>query len=167
LRECNSISISETDGIAYLDQAFTALLERLGVALNSFLALVEHRDAFFRSSQSRIDRLQKDGAPYINDISFFRKVFRERSGITVSTIHGVKGAEFDVVIAFGLLQGMVPNFTEAASLDAANKLLYVVGSRARKNLHLISESGRPQGRYGYYAATEVLFSCAFGYDAGE
>ncbi|MHC9831682.1 hypothetical protein ACQX0G_11850, partial [Corynebacterium diphtheriae] len=28
LRECNSISISEMDGIAYLDQAFTALLER-------------------------------------------------------------------------------------------------------------------------------------------
>lgn len=50
------------------------------------------------------------------------KVFRERTGITVSTIHGVKGAEYDVVIAFGLLQGMVPHFTEAASLDAANKL---------------------------------------------
>ena len=153
--------------IAYLDQAFTALLERLGIALNSFPALVEHRDAFFRSSQSRIDRLQKDGAPYINDISFFRKVFRERTGITVSTIHGVKGAEYDVVIAFGLLEGMVPHFTEAASLDAANKLLYVVGSRARKNLHLISESGRSQGRYGHYAATEVLFSCAFDYDAAE
>ncbi|AMB78137.1 ATP-dependent helicase [Pseudomonas fragi] len=167
LRECNSISISEMDGIAYLDQAFTALLERLGVALHSFPALMEHRDAFFRSSLSRIDRLQKDGAPYINDISFFRKVFRERTGITVSTIHGVKGAEYDVVIAFGLLQGMVPHFTEAASLDAANKLLYVVGSRARKNLHLISESGRPQGHYGHYAATEALFTCVFDYDAAE
>lgn len=167
LGECNSILIPETDGIAYLDQAFTALLGRLGIALGSFPTLVEHREAFFRSSQSRIDRLQREGAPYINDISFFRKVFRERTGITVSTIHGVKGAEFDVVIAFGLLQGIVPHFTEAASLDSASKLLYVVGSRARKHLHLISESGRPQGRYRNYVATEVLSNCVFDYDASD
>ncbi|NNA16307.1 ATP-dependent helicase [Pseudomonas lundensis] len=167
LRECNSISITETDGIAYLDQAFAALFEQLDIAIESFPPLVEHRDAFFRSSQTRIDRLQKAGAPYINDISFFRKVFRERTGITVSTIHGVKGAEFDVVIAFGLLQGMVPHFTEAASLDAASKLLYVVGSRARKHLHLISESGRPQGRNRQYEATEALSRCVFDYDASS
>lgn len=164
LRECNSISILETDGIVYLDQAFAALIQQLKITIGSFPPLVEHRDAFFRSSQSRIDRLKKDGAPYISDISFFRKVFRERTGITVSTIHGVKGAEFDVVIAFGLLQGMVPHFTEAASFDAASKLLYVVGSRARKHLHLISESGRPQGRYGQYVPTEVLSACVFDYD---
>ena len=79
----------------------------------------------------------------------------------------MKGAEFDVVIAFGLLQGIVPHFTEAASLDSASKLLYVVGSRARKHLHLISESGRPQGRYRNYVATEVLSNCVFDYDASD
>ena len=72
------------------------------------------------------------------------------------TIHGVKGIEFDVVIAFGLLEGMVPHFNEPAGEVTANKLLYVVGSRARKHLHLISESGRPRGRRGSYSATEVL-----------
>jgi superfamily I DNA/RNA helicase len=61
-----------------------------------------------------------------------QKVFRERSGITVSTIHGVKGAEFDVVIAFGLLEGMVPHFNEVNGHVAASKLLYVLSSRARK-----------------------------------
>jgi superfamily I DNA/RNA helicase len=131
LKECNTISSSEMDGITYLDEAFTALFERLGIVIDSFSPLVEHREAFFCSSQARIDKLQKAGATYINDISFFKKVFRERTGITVSTIHGVKGAEFDVVIAFGLLQGMVPHFNDVASNFAANKLLYVVGSRAQ------------------------------------
>ncbi|HHM6355671.1 TPA: 3'-5' exonuclease [Pseudomonas aeruginosa] len=58
-------------------------------------------------------------------MSFFKKVFRERTGITISTIHGVKGAEFDVVIAFGLLEGMVPHFNEANGHVAASKLLYM------------------------------------------
>ncbi|WP_265421876.1 UvrD-helicase domain-containing protein [Aeromonas salmonicida] len=165
LRECNSISISETDGLTYLYQAFSSLFERLNIKIDSFPALVAHRDAFFSSSQSRINRLHQVGASYINDISFFKKVFRERNGITVSTIHGVKGAEFDVVIAFGLLEGMVPHFNEAAGEVAANKLLYVLGSRARKHLHLISETGRPKGRQRSYTATKVLTACTFGYDA--
>ncbi|BDB27318.1 ATP-dependent helicase [Cupriavidus sp. P-10] len=164
LRECNAIAISETDGLAYLHQAFAILFGRLGVDLDSFPPLIEHHAAFFRSSQARIAKLRQAGASYINDVSFFKKVFRERTGITVSTIHGVKGAEFDVVIAFGLLQGMVPHFSETTSHAAASKLLYVVGSRARKHLHLISEVGRPQGRYGSYEPTKVLAACMFGYD---
>ena len=35
-------------------------------------------------------------------IDAFRKVFQQKKGITISTNHGVKGAEFDTVIAFGL-----------------------------------------------------------------
>jgi hypothetical protein len=164
LKECNAILITETDGLTYLHQAFSSLFERLDIDVSSFPPLMEHREAFFSSSQSRINRLQQAGASYINDISFFKKVFRERTGITVSTIHGVKGAEFDVVIAFGLLEGMVPHFNEAAGDVAASKLLYVVGSRARKHLHLISESGRPRGRQRSYSATEVLAACVFDYD---
>ncbi|WP_348637348.1 3'-5' exonuclease [Aquimarina sp. 2201CG14-23] len=38
----------------------------------------------------------------------FKKVFKQREGITISSIHGVKGAEYDTVIAFGILQGYVP-----------------------------------------------------------
>lgn len=165
LRECNAIAISEADGLAYLNQAFAVLFGRLGIDLGSFPPLVEHHAAFFRSSQARIAKLRQAGASYISDVSFFKKAFRERTGITVSTIHGVKGAEFDVVIAFGLLEGMVPHFSETGSHGAASKLLYVVGSRARKHLHLISEAGRPRGRFGSYEPTEVLAACMFGYDA--
>jgi superfamily I DNA/RNA helicase len=132
--------------------------------LNSFPGLLAHHEAFFASSQARLERLQNSGAAYITDLSFFRKVFRERSGITVSTIHGVKGAEFDVVIAFGLLQGMVPHFSDIDGDVAASKLLYVLASRARKNLHLISEAGRSRGRRGDYEPTEALLRCGFDYN---
>jgi DNA helicase II / ATP-dependent DNA helicase PcrA len=71
-----------------------------------------------------------------------------------------------VVISFGLLEGLVPNFNDS-SVESAKKLLYVIGSRARKNLHLISEKGRMFG-YSQYrrerTPTEVLQSLTYAYD---
>jgi superfamily I DNA/RNA helicase len=164
LRESNALTLDETDGLRYLDQAFTDLLKRLDISQDVFPAISTHREAFFNSSAARIERLQKDGASYINHVSFFKKVFRERTGITISTIHGVKGTEFDVVIAFGLLEGMVPHFNDTNGQITANKLLYVLSSRARKHLHLISEKGRSRGRYGEYGPTVSLTACRFDYD---
>jgi len=36
-------------------------------------------------------------------------VFQQKEGTTISTMHGVRGAEFDTVIAFGLLEDYVPH----------------------------------------------------------
>lgn len=170
LRESNSVLLAETDGLQYLRLYFDTLMARLGIDWQAYQLLSEHHRAFFDSSAVKIERLRKEGTPYIAEIDFFRKVFQHRSGITVNTIHGVKGAEFDVVIAFGLLQGMVPHFSEEAEADqgvaSAKKLLYVVGSRARKHLYLISEQQRQRGgRRGPYAATDILSECLFDYDA--
>lgn len=169
LRESNSIRLNQPDGLMYLREFFDSLMDRLGINWQAHALLSEHHQAFFDSSAEKIERLRRDGAPYIGEIGFFRKVFQHRSGITVNTIHGVKGAEFDVVIAFGLLQGMIPHFSEEAEADrgtdSAKKLLYVVGSRARKHLYLISEQQRPRGGgRGPYTATDALASCAFNYD---
>ncbi len=101
-----------------------------------------HYDAFFDSSKKRIERLKKEGAEFITNIDTFRKVFQQKKGITISTNHGVKGAEFDTVIAFGLLDGYVPHFSELNKEESAKRILYVIASRARKNLYLISEQGR-------------------------
>ena len=169
LKESNSIQLNQPDGLQYLREFFASLMDRLGVDWQSYALLSEHHQAFFDSSAAKVDRLRREGAPYIGGIDFFRKVFKHRSGITVSTIHGVKGAEFDVVIAFGLLQGMVPHFSEEAEADgginSAKKLLYVAGSRARKHLHLISERQRMRGGgRGPYTATDTLVACVFDYD---
>ncbi|MGJ7609234.1 3'-5' exonuclease [Variovorax sp. LT1R20] len=146
LAECNAVVINEADGLTYLRECFDALFDRLQVSYLAFDMLAEDHDAFFASSEARLQRLRADGVDAIGDLIFFKKAFQTRSGILVSTIHGVKGAEFDVVIAHTLLEGMVPHFNDAAGDDSAKKLLYVVGSRARKNLHMFSETGRSRGR---------------------
>lgn len=76
----------------------------------------------------------------------------------------MKGAEFDVVIAYALLEGMVPHFNDAKGDESAQKMIYVVGSRARKNLHLFSETGRSRGQYRFYGPTQRLAACDFDYD---
>ncbi|HCE67892.1 MAG TPA: ATP-dependent helicase [Geobacter sp.] len=164
LRDCNSTKSAETDGLLYLTDFFESVFSKLGVDFTLNPSLKEHHDAFFESSQTRIDRLRKEGAQFVGDISAFKKVFENRSGITVSTIHGVKGAEYDTVIAYALLEDMVPHFNDPNGQDSAMKLLYVIGSRARKNLHLISERERINGLRVEYRATAKLAQCAFDYD---
>ncbi|MDR6584337.1 ATP-dependent helicase [Herbaspirillum frisingense] len=163
LRESNSIQLGERDGLSYLEQYFDELMGRLDIDWRAHALLAEHHQTFFDSSAVRIQKMHDEGLDF-GDIDYFRKVFRHRTGITVNTIHGVKGAEFDVVIAFGLLEGMVPHFSDADGEASAKKMLYVVGSRARKHLHLIAERGRNRGgRYGQYSPTNVLARCIFEY----
>ncbi|WP_374638592.1 UvrD-helicase domain-containing protein [Agrobacterium salinitolerans] len=161
---CNKVKCLEQDGLTYLRQAFSQVFDALAVDHTQNASLQEHHDAFFDSAQRRIDRLVKEGSVAISDIAMFRKVFSERSGITVSSIHGVKGAEFDVVIAYGLLDGMVPHFTDTDQDGSARKLLYVICSRARKNLYLISEVGRAKGRSRTYSPSPLLARRQFAYD---
>jgi superfamily I DNA/RNA helicase len=88
----------------------------------------------------------------------------------VSTCHGVKGEEFTTVIAFGLLQGYIPNWqsiihgTGNKATEEASKLLYVICSRAKKHLHLIAEAGRLTGSRRPYLTTEVLAALNYNYD---
>ncbi len=164
LRDCNSVAIDEQDGLTYLSQFFDALFTRLEIEFRSVPTLLEHYNSFFEASAARVERLRNEGAEAIGEIESFRRVFQSRSGITVSTIHGVKGTEFDVVIAYALLQGMVPHFNDPNGRDSAKRLLYVICSRAKKNLHLIAEQGRVNGRGQVYTPTTVLSACRFDYD---
>jgi DNA helicase II / ATP-dependent DNA helicase PcrA len=164
LRECNAMQINTVDGLEFLRRFFTALFERIHISVDAHQALREQFDAFFASSQARILRLQNEGVDAVSEVSFFKRTFQNRSGITVSSIHGVKGAEFDVVIAYALLDGMVPHFNDPDGDVSSRKLLYVIGSRARKNLHLFSETGRSRGWRGDYEPTPALLACEFDYD---
>ncbi len=68
------------------------------------------------------------------------------------------------MIAFALLEGMVPHFADPAGDMSAKKLLYVVCSRPRKNLHPIAETGRTYGRGASYRTTNMPLACVFAYD---
>ena len=166
LKISNSLKINENDGLKYLKLFFKELFNQLNIDFSKHKMLVEHYQAFFESSVIRIEKLKKEGMDYAGDISTFRKVFDQKDGITVSTIHGVKGLEFDTVIAISLLEGMVPHFNDVNKEESAKKLLYVIASRARKNLHLISERGRMTAGYNpyEYQVTEVLDNYTYLYD---
>lgn len=104
------------------------------------------------------------------DVGYLRRVFKHPSGVVVSTCHGVKGEEYDTVICYGLLRGYIPHWqavihgTELTAYTQAAKLLYVVCSRAKRNLHLIAESGRSTKRGHPYETTQHLVELDFGYD---
>jgi DNA helicase-2/ATP-dependent DNA helicase PcrA len=162
LKIFNSIHIDEEDGLKYLGLFFDELIVQLNFDISTYSALEEHFTSFFESALKRIERIKSENELYAGGIEDFKKVFVDKSGITVSTIHGVKGAEFDVVIAYGLLEGIVPHFSDADP-TSGNKLLYVIGSRARKHLHLISEEGRGNQWYPKYP-TNILAQHVFDYD---
>lgn len=142
LKLLNKIIIHEKKGMAYLTSYFEEFLRVMKINLDHFPGLKNHHLSFFEHANRKIERAKKDGNELLENIESFKRVFRPRTGITISTIHGVKGAEFDNIIAYSLLQGVVPHYKDPEQLQSANKLLYVIMSRARKNIFLISEAGK-------------------------
>jgi DNA helicase-2/ATP-dependent DNA helicase PcrA len=148
LKFCNSITLEEEDGLKYLILFFAKICDYIKIDLKTFPSLEDHYKSFFESSKARIARLKKEGSDTIGSIVNFRKVFKQRDGVRISTIHGTKGTEFDTIIGFGLLDSWVPHFSDKKNGSVnSKKMLYVLCSRARKNLHLISEKGRNVNYY--------------------
>ncbi len=167
LRLINSISSGEPNGLNYLKEVFTSLMNNLDVKHLANEYLSNHMDSFFESAKKIMDSSDYQGIP--TDINAFRRMFKRRNGVVVNTCHGVKGEEFDVVISFGNLQGMIPNWqlindSEENDELHAKKLLYVVSSRSKKYLHLISETGRTTQRLSPYNPTTVLAKIDYDYD---
>ncbi|HWR49662.1 MAG TPA: 3'-5' exonuclease [Bryobacteraceae bacterium] len=166
LRVINSISSPEVDGIAYLKDAFGQFCVRARINVHECLALKGALATFFEKAASLIAR--SDGMP--TDVESFRRFFSHPAGVVVNTCHGVKGEEFETVIAFGLLRGHIPhwdviiNGPEAVADDRESKLLYVICSRAKRRLHLIAESGRKTQRGRPYETSRLLTMLRFKYD---
>ncbi len=163
LKTCNSIQLNDTDGLTYLEQFFNEFLKAVGIELDLYQTLKSSFDSFFESSKKRIDRIKSEGNDSIENIESFKKVFKQREGVTISSIHGVKGAEYDTVIAFGILHGYVPHWFDDGGSTSAKRLLYVLSSRARKNLHIISERGRMTRGGNEYNTTQALIESHFKY----
>lgn len=166
LKIVNGIECSESLGIEYLKITLAKILEKLSICLNDNQGLVEQYNAFI----NRINERQKiEGIP--KETEEFRKLFKSRTGIVINTCHGVKGEEFETVIAFGLLKGYIPNWSDIINnkdkgIDASKKLLYVICSRAKNNLYLIAERGYLTRNREPYHVNEELNSISYAYDDG-
>ncbi len=167
LRLVNSTESTAHDGLDYLEEVFAGLIEVLGMEIDAHNHLSEAKDMFFQKAIERIADIGEDAPSEIED---FRKLFRHPSGVVISTCHGVKGEEYETVIAFGLLRGYIPNWkaiiqgAPGIADDWASKLIYVVCSRAKRRLHLIAESGRFTKKGNKYETATLLKSIHFEYD---
>lgn len=168
LRLANRLQSGETEGVRYLRDLFTQFLAHCGITLEAHDALNESFGVFFEKAESRIAD-PAGGAPA--SVKSFQKIFSHPSGVVVNTCHGVKGEEFDTVIVFGLLRGFVPHWDVIinGSHDEAeqreSKLLYVVASRAKRQLHLIAESGHQTRKRKPLETSWLLRNIIFDYDS--
>lgn len=170
LRLVNQLQSSEIEGIPYLRDLFTQLLDRCQIDMGSHDALRESFDIFFEKAESR---LNDPNVEMLSSVESFRQTFSYQSGVVVNTCHGVKGEEFETVIAFGLLKGYVPhweviiNGSQHDADERESKLLYVVASRAKRQLFLISENGRRTKNGRPYQTCGLLELIQFKYDTAR
>lgn len=163
LRSINSITSAENEGVDYLRDVFSQFMQLADIALNTTETLETSHEVFFTRVETRIAN-REDGIP--SDIASFRRIFNYPTGIVVNTCHGIKGEEYDTVIAFGLLKGFVPhwdiiiNGSNQDADESESKLLYVILSRAKKHLYLISENGRFTQSRRPYETSQLLLPVA-------
>ncbi|WP_342574405.1 ATP-dependent helicase [Solibacillus sp. FSL K6-1781] len=168
LKKINSINIRNEDAIEYLEESFKYVFEKLDFDYSSSNSLQEQWDSFFNGLKKRYENPDFFNVP--KDINYMKKMFNSKQGIVVNTCQGVKGEEFHTVIAFGLLRGYLPNWKEIIGktreneIEESNKLLYVICSRAKKNLFLFSEIGRRTLKGSSYEVNYQLNLIDFSYN---
>ncbi len=88
---------------------------------------------------------------YLNDLAIFsEKEDVNSDAIVLSTIHGVKGLEFDNVFVIGMTEGRFPSNRANESIDELEeerRLCYVALTRAKKHLELTSYKFDFKGDY--------------------
>ena len=94
-------------------------------------------------------------------IENFKSIYEPKKGINASTIHKIKGEEYHTVIGIGLLKGYIPNWHNVyhdgdKGKREAEKTLYVLMSRAKRNLYLFSETSRKTRKGTNLVPTEFL-----------
>lgn len=158
LKAVNNAVDSKKDGMVCLQCVVKNVFRYLNISLAQEDRLNDTYTAFLAKANKRIadHRLPTMYSDLVN-------AFQEKDGVKISTIHGLKGEEYHTVIAYGLLKGYVPSWNAIYDQNVpehqeAMKLLYVLCSRARRNLFLFSETGRKtQKGYAYTPSTELRY----------
>ena len=148
----------DADGIICLSVAIQKVFALLNICISKELSLSELKASFFDKIRSRVKRYS-----LATDFESISKYFGDKNGVVISTLHGVKGEEYTTVIAAGLLNGYLPHWDyimnptkKSCRRNETCKLLYVLCSRAKKNLYLFSEYGRTTKNGSEYSSTDEL-----------
>lgn len=149
----NSIKPISELGLACLEDVIERLFAIFSITREKFESLYALKSAFFEKIQDRLDNPRLSINPKIES---FKNIYKEKEGINISTIHKVKGEEYEVVIAFGFLEEIIPHFKSKDKDSEARRLLYVTISRAKKSLYIFSERGRKNNGYPEKIPTILL-----------
>ena len=153
------------DGIDCFSKVWQMVCLRMLGTISTDDAINGTYNAFIRKVEDRISRFN-----LFRDYYSLSKCFKEKSGIVITTIHGMKGEEYNTVIACGLLNGFIPNWRYIRDLkmeraSATKRLLYVLCSRAKKNIYLYSEVGRYTRTRHLLTPTDELYCYSYPYDS--
>lgn len=155
----------DEDGLDKYQEVVGNVFKSMRIEIDEEPKLKVVYEKFIQKTKSRI---QRHNIPH--SCQDCDTCFKEKRGIVINTIHGVKGEEYEVVIAFGLLKGYLPHWNDIINVETRHKvetskrLLYVLGSRAKEQLYLISETGRVTNKGKAYLQTEELASLNYNYD---
>lgn len=167
LKVINSFHSNTVIGTEYLKECFEFLLDELEISLADDMLLKEQFNLFFEKANSNIEN---NNGQYEDTVVALKNFFKESTGIVVNTCHGVKGEEYQTVIAFGLLNGFVPHWNDIINqpaqvgINAESKMLYVIASRAKERLFLFAEYGRRTQGGNPYKTSSILNAYRYHYD---
>ncbi|EOG7700950.1 UvrD-helicase domain-containing protein [Vibrio parahaemolyticus] len=167
LRIINSFQSKTEVGTEYLKESYKFLLSELNIDLCVDLALNEQFSLFFEKASSNIEN---NNGQYEDTVVALKSFFKESTGIVINSCHGVKGEEYKVVIAFGLLRGFVPHWSDIINQpthvgqNSESKMLYVIASRAKEKLYLFAEHGRRTQSGAAYETSSLLNTYNYQYD---
>lgn len=155
VNNCRTVNI---DGIICLKTAIERVFSLLRIDVTKEKALSNLIKNYFEKIDSRVAQYNLP-----TDYDSISKYFRDKRGVVISTIHGVKGEEYTTVIATGLLNGYLPHWDYICQAEKKPlrktetlKLLYVLCSRAKQNIYLFSETGRKTKSGSEYTPTDEL-----------
>lgn len=158
LKVINTTQYIENNGMQTIQNSINEVFQFLNIRIEG--KLKDIYDKFFKNTEDRLNKFKLDFK-----CSSIERSLCERKGIVISTIHGIKGEEFNTVIGFGLLNGYLPNWSYIMEddliplrLDESKKMLYVLCSRAKENLYLFSEKGYfTRTRKEYEPTSELIY----------
>lgn len=166
LKIVNSASKEFEDGVEVFKLVVELIFKRLNVDFTVENELYNTYMAFLGKVYKRISDY---ALPHRYDD--LCKYFKEREGIVITSIHSVKGEEFHTVIAFDLLNMHLPHSSyiyeqnkKTLREEHTYKILYVLCSRAKKNLYLFSEKGRTTKKGTPLKPTDELCRFSYSYD---
>lgn len=132
--------INKTGYLAMLKEEDTEETNRVSNLMEFKSILYKVEETFEDQNMTQKEKIEVSLDEIILDQSYGDE--EKVKGVTVSTIHSVKGLEFKVVFVIGLEEGIFPSIREELDMEEERRVAYVAFTRAKEKLYLTSSNRR-------------------------